>query len=276
MSGLTYSCHALTRWRTGARTMTGAISKTNYDAIVVGAGHNGLAAAAILQRAGLRTVCLEANTDAGGMAATVELIDGFRYEIAGSVQFPTASQITKDLGLDTLPTVEPEVMSTNIGEHGEEPMAFYRHQIQLMTHLGEKHGLEAVTGMAELIGWSQGPAKALGRFDVRKPPKTLDEMYACAANDAERRAIHEMLFGSAMDVIDRFLPDRDKHAVMRGMLAFLAVNSTYRGPYTPGSATCLAFALAVPDDGAALMTKLKGGIGALGRHLHELFVSRGG
>ena len=28
------------------------------------------------------------------------------------------------------------------------------------------------------------------------------------------------------------------------MLAFLAINSTYRGPYTPGSATCLAFALA--------------------------------
>lgn len=47
------------------------------------------------------------------------------------------------------------------------------------------------------------------------------------------------------------------------MLAFLAVNSTYRGPYTPGSATCLAFALAVPGDSTAMMTKLEGGIGAL-------------
>jgi len=256
--------------------MTRTISRTDYDALVVGAGHNGLTAAAILQRAGLCTVCLEANTYAGGMAARVELIDGFRCQIAGSVQFPTASQITKELGLDTLPTVKPEVMSTNIGESGEEPMIFYRDPLQLMAHLGEKHGLEAVIGMAELIGWSQGPARALGRFDVRKPPKTLDEMYACASNEAERRAIHEMLFGSAMDVIDRFLPDKEKHAVMRGMLAFLAVNSTYRGPYTPGSATCLAFALAVPDDSTAMMTKLKGGIGALTEHLRELFVSHGG
>ena len=271
MSVLTYSCHALT-----VDEDRPDYDMTDYDAIVVGAGHNGLTAAAILQRAGLRTVCLEANTYAGGMAATVELIDGFRYEIAGSVQFPTASQITKDLGLDTLPAVEPDVMSTNIGEHGEEPMVFYRDPMQLMTHLGEKHGIEAVTGMAELIGWSQGPARALGRFDVRTAPKTLDEMYACATNDAERRAIHEMLFGSAMDVIDRYLPDKDKHAVMRGMLAFLAVNSTYRGPYTPGSATCLAFALAVPDDSTAMMTKLKGGIGALTEHLRELFVSHGG
>ncbi len=249
---------------------------TDYDAIVVGAGHNGLTAAAILQRAGLRTVCLESNTYAGGMAATVELMDGYRFEIAGSVQFPTANAITKDLGLDTLPTVEPDVMSTNIGEHGEEAMVFYRDPMQLMTHLSEKHGMDAVTGMAELIMWSQGPARALGRFEARKPPKTLDEMYACAANEAERRAIHEMLFGSAMDVIDRFLPDKEKHAVMRGMLAFLAVNSTYRGPYTPGSATCLAFALAVPEEGAAMMTKLKGGIGALTDHLRGMFVSHGG
>src|SRR6202522_207617 len=252
---------------------------TDYDAIVVGAGHNGLTAAAILQRAGLPPLCLEANTYAGGMAATVELIDGFRYEIAGSVQFPTASQITKELAPGPLPTVDAEVMSVNIGEHGEEPMVFYRDPIQLMTHLGEKHVFDAVTGMAELIGWSRGPARALGRFDVRKPPKTLDQMYACATNDAERRAIHEMLFGSGMDVIDRFLPDKEKHAVMRGMLAFLAVNSTYRGPYTPGSATCLAFALAVPLDntgGTVMMTKLKGGIGALTEHLRELFVSHGG
>ncbi len=155
-------------------------------------------------------------------------------------------------------------------------MIFYRDPMELMTHLAEKHGNDAVMGMAELIGWSQGPAKALGRFDVRQPPKTIDEMYACAANEAERRAIHEMLFGSAMDVIDRYLPNKEKHAVMRGMLAFLAINSTYRGPYTPGSATCLAFALAVPEEGGQMMTKLEGGIGALTEHLREMFESRGG
>ena len=167
-------------------------------------------------------------------------------------------------------------MSVNLGDDGEEPMIFYRDPMQFMTHLAEKHGIDAVMGMAGLIGWSQGPSKALGRFDVRTPPKTIDEMYACAANEAERAAIHDVLFGTAMDAIDRYLPDKHKHAVMRSMLAFLAINSTYRGPYTPGSATCLAFALAVPDDTTAMMTKLEGGIGALCDHLHELFVSNGG
>ena len=57
------------------------------------------------------------------MAATVELIDGFQFEIAGSIRFPTASKIN-ELGLDTLPVIENEIMSVNIGENGEEPMVF--------------------------------------------------------------------------------------------------------------------------------------------------------
>ena len=132
---------------------------SDYDAIVVGAGHNGLTAAAVLQQAGLRTVCLEANTYTGGMAATVELIDGFRYEIAGSVQFPMPSQIAKELGLDTLPTVDAEVMSVNLGDDGEEPMIFYRDPMQFMTHLADKHGNDAVTGMAGLDRLEPGTGK---------------------------------------------------------------------------------------------------------------------
>jgi phytoene dehydrogenase-like protein len=85
-----------------------------------------------------------------------------------------------------------------------------------------------------------------------------------------------MLFGTAMDVIDRNFGDKEKYATIRGMLAFLAINSTYRGPFTPGSATCLAFAMGVPDMNATMMTKLEGGIGAVCDHLKDLFIDRGG
>jgi hypothetical protein len=46
---------------------------TNYDAIVVGAGHNGLTNAAYLARAGLKTLVLEANPWIGGAAVSREL-----------------------------------------------------------------------------------------------------------------------------------------------------------------------------------------------------------
>ena len=241
-----------------------------FDAIVIGAGHNGLAAAALLQKAGVHTLCLDSKLYAGGMASTVELFDGYRFEIAGSLQFPTSAKVSDELGLDELPTVDLDVMSVSLRGIGDEPVVYYTDPMKLLTHLNDVHGAEAVNGMAGLMAWSQGPTRALGRFDAGAPPKTIDEMYACAQNEFERSAITDMLFGSVADVLDRYLPDAEKHGALRGMLAFLAVNTTYRGPATPGSAAALAFGLAIPDENAKLMKKLRGGIGSLTTHLVEM------
>ena len=248
----------------------------DYDAIVVGAGHNGLTAAALLQRAGLRTLCLDSKLYAGGMASTVELFDGFKFEIAGSVQIPTSAVVSRELGLDELPTVDLDVMSVSLRGVGDEPLVYYTDPMKLMTHINEVHGAEAVNGMAGLMAWCQAPTRALGRFDAGSPPKTLDEMYACATNEFERSTITDLLFGSVTDVLDRYLPDKEKFGALRGMLSLLAVNTTYRGPSTPGTAAALAYGFAVPDENALLVKKLRGGIGALTSHLCEVFTSNGG
>lgn len=245
----------------------------DYDAIVVGAGHNGLTAAAIMARGGMRVLCVEKNHYAGGMASTTELIRGYRFEIAGSVVFPTPDEIVNDLGLDACTPLDPEVMSVNIGAPDQAPMLFYSDAEQLMEHIGETNGMDAVMGLAEIMAWCEAPARALGRFEVRTPPKSLDEMFACAHNETERENIQIALFGSVMDVVDRHLPDRKRHGALRSMLAFLAVNSTYRGPYSPGSAMCLAFAMATT--GTRMIRKLDGGIGALAEHVRQLAEQHG-
>jgi len=245
-----------------------------YDAIVIGAGHNGLTAGAVMARDGMRVLVVEKNQYVGGMAATTELIRGYRFEIAGSVLFPVPDEIFEALGLGECPTLPSEVMSVNVGEPGTAPMLFYADPEQLMNHLIETNGMDAVVGMAEVAAWCDAPARAIGRKDVRLPPKTLDEMFACATNEQEREAIRTAMFGSVMDVVDRFLPDKERHAMLRGMLAFLSVNSTYRGPYSPGSAMCLAFALTAP--GTQMIRKVKGGIGALCAHVQRRLEADGG
>lgn len=246
----------------------------DYDAIVIGAGHNGLTAAVVMARGGMRVLCLEKNHFIGGMASTTELVRGYRFELAGSIQFPIPNEIFEDLELDACPIYEPEIQSVSIGASGEPPLFLYSDPNRLLEHLNEELGQDAVMGMAEIAAWAEAPARAIGRFDVRKAPKSLDEMWACASNEKERQAIQTAMFGSVMDVIDRYLPDSKKHAQIRSMLSFLAVNSTYRGPSTPGSALCLAFALASTGD--ATMSKVRGGIGAISDHLSGLFKQHGG
>jgi phytoene dehydrogenase-like protein len=51
----------------------------NYDAIVIGAGHNGLTNGAFLAKAGLDVLVLEKNTYIGGATATRELYSGWKY-----------------------------------------------------------------------------------------------------------------------------------------------------------------------------------------------------
>jgi len=64
---------------------------SDYDAIVIGTGNNGLAAATVLAKEGLRVLMREKNRYVGGMAATVELLPGYRFEVAASVLFPLAT-----------------------------------------------------------------------------------------------------------------------------------------------------------------------------------------
>uniref|UniRef100_A0A9I9CSV6 Pyridine nucleotide-disulfide oxidoreductase domain-containing protein 2-like n=1 Tax=Cucumis melo TaxID=3656 RepID=A0A9I9CSV6_CUCME len=70
-----------------------------WDALVVGAGHNGLIAAAYLARAGLSVAVLERRHVIGGAAVTEELIPGFKFSRCSYLLSLLRPSIIRDLEL---------------------------------------------------------------------------------------------------------------------------------------------------------------------------------
>lgn len=55
---------------------------TTYDAVVIGAGHNGLAVAVMLAKAGWKVGVFERNPEPGGAVRTEEVtLPGFRHDL---------------------------------------------------------------------------------------------------------------------------------------------------------------------------------------------------
>lgn len=82
-----------------------------YDAIVIGAGHNGLVCAAYLARGGLRVLVVESRDAVGGMAETREVWPGVRVPVLAHTVGRLRPQIVRDLRLRAhgLRLVQPDV-----------------------------------------------------------------------------------------------------------------------------------------------------------------------
>ena len=147
-----------------------------YDAVVVGAGPNGLAAGIELARNGLSVLIREANSTIGGAARTEELtLPGFLHDV-GSAVYPLgigspyfSSLPLREHGLDW---IHPPVPLAHVLDGGRAVL-LQRDLDATADHLGEDgrraRGLPAreTPGAVAGAGLSPSPARAVDEEDAR-------------------------------------------------------------------------------------------------------------
>src|SRR5215471_16103048 len=74
-----------------------AIMAAQHDAIIIGAGHNGLVCGSYLAKAGLKVLVLERRHVIGGAAVTEEFAPGFRGSIFSYVMSLLHPRVIADL-----------------------------------------------------------------------------------------------------------------------------------------------------------------------------------
>src|SRR5690554_2400389 len=78
------------------------MSRSEYDVITIGAGHNGLIASAYLALAGYRVGVFERRPVVGGAVVTEETVPGYQFDLGGSAHMLIRSTpIVDELSLET-------------------------------------------------------------------------------------------------------------------------------------------------------------------------------
>ena len=104
-------------------------SSPEYDAIIIGAGHNGLTCGCYLAKAGLRVLILEEHSTIGGMTITEEItLPGFKSDVhAFGYQLANTSPVPEELDLDRygFELLYPEISFSHIFPDGNH-ISMYR------------------------------------------------------------------------------------------------------------------------------------------------------
>ena len=217
-----------------------------YDALIIGAGHNGLVCAFYLARAGLKVRLLERRDVVGGAAVTEEFHPGFRNSVASY----------------TVSLLQPRVSADmRLAEHGyrviERPISNFLPQddggyLKLGGGLARTQeefrkcstrDAEALPAYYEAL---ETVAEVLRALALKAPPNIGEGFRTLIDGGLQGRGLAKLSLEQKRDVLDLFTksatsflgPWFESEAV-KAAFGFDAVVGNYASPDTPGSAYVL-------------------------------------
>jgi phytoene dehydrogenase-like protein len=247
---------------------------SDYDALIIGAGHNGLVCAAYLAMNGLRVKVVDRRKVVGGAAVTEEFHPGFRNSVASYTVSLLNPKVIADLRLHDhgLRIVERRAQNFLPAPDGR----------YLLTGEGRTHASVAALSQrdaARIDGFNRELeiiADVLRAFVLRAPPDVVEGFGPAAIREAinalgsanilralpleSQRLLLDLFTRSAGDMLD----DRFETDLVKALYGFDAIVGNYASPYAAGSAyVMLHHAFGEVNGRKGLWGHALGGMGAI-------------
>lgn len=246
--------------------------RTTYDAIVIGAGHNGLVTACYLAKAGWKVLVLERRSLVGGACVTEETFPGFKVSTAAYVTSLFNKQIVRDLklvdhGYALLPRNPSSYTPFPDGRHlllGSDAAANDREIRKFSARDADAYPkyeamLERIADILEPMLRRPAPDvvhPGLGdAFDLLKLGRSFQKLGSAGMAEAI-----DLLTGPAKTLLDRWFESDE----LKATLATDAVIGAMAAPSTPGTAYVLFHHVMGETNGVrGVWAYIRGGMGGL-------------
>ncbi len=225
--------------------------KSTYDAVVIGAGHNGLTAAAYLARSGYSTLVLERREMVGGCCVTEEIAPGCRASTTSYIASMLRPEVIRDLRLaDHGLRMVPCDPALQVPFPDGQLVSWWSKRDRVVEELRKISSTDAET-FVRVDDQLKRLARYLQPFFLEPPPEPgtrsfegWSELFRAGKrfrgiSTIEISQLLSFLTGSLGDFLDR------NYESEKVKTLFLANNvyGKHGGPYQPGSALGLLFHL---------------------------------
>ena len=256
----------------------------DYDAIIIGAGHNGLTNAAYLAKAGLNVVVVEKNDYIGGASVSREMHDGWIYSSCSYVCSMMRQALHRDLNLSRHGLLlVPYLGTVSFADDSETLVSYHDEEV---AHLEYKrlspHDADAMHRFqTDLSRYSQLIRKTL----LRTPPdptsfrpRDIREMLFLAKEfwALGEKEIYEYVRFFTMSAAE-YLEDYFENDLIKAAMASPGIIGTALGVHSPGSSYILLHHVMGDVDGSIGAWGLaRGGMGAISNAIAGALQEHGG
>jgi phytoene dehydrogenase-like protein len=200
-----------------------------YDAIIIGAGHNGLVAAGYLARVGKKVLVLEARDRVGGACTLEEPFPGFNMSPCAYVVSLLRPEIIRDLdlhryGFDAY-VKDPQMFVPYL----DGKYLFFRASTEKTIEGIRKLSKHDAESYPKFLAFFERASEILNPILLEEPPSVADLAGRFRGEDEE--IYRYLMFGNLYDMLANYF----ESDYMRAAWAGQGVIGSFIGPKTPGS-----------------------------------------